>query len=98
MTDQIRFLEPRRDNGIFWISADRVQNPPARTITQLKRRSNVNVMPVIGTTFEQPAPSKHRSRRIWKKLRPQTAKALYGEPVVISFNSERLRMIQEMMA
>jgi hypothetical protein len=97
MTGQVRFLEPRRDNGAFWISADRMQAAPV-LITQVKRRSNVSAMPVIGTTFEQPAPSKHRSRRLWKKLRRKTAKALYGKPVVISFDTERLRMIKEKMA
>jgi hypothetical protein len=40
---------------------------------------------VIGTKFEQPAPSKHRSKRLWKKLRRRTAEPIYG-PVHMSIN------------
>jgi hypothetical protein len=56
--------------------------------------SYVNVIELIGTQFTQPTPSKHRSRRLWKKLRRKTAQPLYGEPKVMALPSRMLDAVR----
>lgn len=104
----IRFLPQRQDEGIFWVRKEptaenyrvaaraamdlaRMHGTPV--FTQVKRRAYRNVVPLIGTIYDQPAASKHRSKRLWKKLRRKTARPLYGEPMVLSFNPERLKIL-----
>lgn len=61
--------------------------PEQRTCTT---RTSFNVLPVIGTTYDQPPSSRHRSKRLWKKLRRRTARPLYGKPTVLSLKAFRL--------
>jgi hypothetical protein len=99
---EIRFLPARRDSFIHWVdraelahSLAREHQAPVLTCTQVKRRANVNALPLIGTIFDQPKPSRHRSKRLWKKLRRKTARALYGQPMTLSFNPEWLKALIE---
>ncbi|OCP21939.1 MULTISPECIES: hypothetical protein [unclassified Ensifer] len=100
---KVRLL-PREldDEGIFWtkrhedtanlmISLAQHHEAPVLTITQVKRRSAHNALPVIGTIYDQPAPSRHRSKRLWKKLRRKTVRPLYGEPLQIILDYDRFK-------
>ncbi|QIG69040.1 hypothetical protein EVB78_006 [Rhizobium phage RHph_N1_15] len=104
---EIRFLPTKRDHGTYWIKAPErnqvedtanlmlslAQEHGAPVYKQIKRRTYHNALPAIGTTYDQPRPSKHRSKRLWKKLRRKTARPLYGEPMVLSFNPEVIRRL-----
>lgn len=56
-------------------------------------RTSLDVLPIVGTKFVQPTPSKNRSKRLWKKLRRRTAEPLYGAPVVLSIPSSVLARV-----
>jgi len=95
----IRFQPTRRIEQILWHDRSKValdlaqlcERPVLTAIQVVKRRTNVNACEVIGTIYDQPAPSKHRSKRLWKKLRRKSARPLLGQPMILSFNADRLK-------
>lgn len=70
--------------------AGRVECLSAPAQRECTTRSSFNVLPVIGTTYDQPVASRHRSKRLWKKLRRKTARPLYGKPMVLSLKAFRV--------
>lgn len=96
---RIRFLPTPPNQGMMWIThrselardLAKTLDAPVLTMTQLKRRSAMNALPLIGTILTDPLMSRHRSKRLWKKLRQRTAKPLYGKPMHVIVDFDRIK-------